>query len=145
MNRKAAQFRLSMLWIFSSLAIAVVLFLQTTSGILGDRGGEVWDWYSDAVLPTVTLMLGVVGGTLARKGQGTVPRGLYLAAILASVVYLGAVGLVVALTALRFDWTVFEATQRPLEFFYALATLLIGVFFVMESPSGSLGSDDSPA
>jgi hypothetical protein len=75
---RAAQRRLAMLW-FSGAAIAFVwLLLQTWAGLYSggdaDAAKKAWSWFGSTVVPTLSLMLGVLVQQAATPKQARVSR-----------------------------------------------------------------------
>lgn len=142
MSRKDAQMRLAVLWVAAAILGAVVLFVQTSvAGIFEEsESAEIWNWFTEAVLPTTTLMFGVVGAAAWAGSNRPVPKRLYQLAFFTSAVYLSAVVAVIVLVAVNFSMTPLTASRRPLQFFYAVANIFIGIFFV-----GGSSDDRAPA
>ena len=123
---------LALVWIVGSLILASVLFFQTmVSEIFAGQDVEIWDWLTRALIPNACLMLGVLGAEkLGKESASTfVSRTLVGLAIIISLAYLLALGVVMALIPLRFSLQPIEASSAPLKFFQALVGVVIGIFF----------------
>ena len=140
MMKRTAQFWLGGVWVGGALLLAIVLLLQTVVySFLGEHDEELWKWFSTAVLPNTTLMLGVLGAQAfgARAGGVHANRLLFGMAIFASLLYLIVISIVIALIGIRFSIRPWLSAQLPLAFFQAVTTVLIGIFFVGESSARS--------
>lgn len=52
--------RLATLWFVGSGLLFFIMLLQTTLGRYGDRSFEAWSWFLPTILPTLSLVIGVL-------------------------------------------------------------------------------------
>ena len=57
----AARRRLAILWLLIPGLVALLLAGQTIGGIYGDQGEQAWGWFLPSVMPTLSLILSVLG------------------------------------------------------------------------------------
>src|SRR5262245_42193110 len=95
-SSKVCRKRLAILWIIGGLLLFFVLILQSVFGRFGDKMEEAWSWFLPTLMPTLSLILGVLTfDATSGGGSGkTVDRFFYRLAFWLSAVYL----LVVAMT-----------------------------------------------
>lgn len=132
--------RLGILWFSFSVVLFFVVFGQTVFGFYGEKVGEAWGWFLPTILPTLSLILGVLlvdrgGKAIQRKTVDPFPFWLSFSV---SGVYL----LVVALTIVAQVFLEFEAGLTlmkqshiwlgPLQ---GLTSASIGAFFVKKKPA----------
>ncbi len=60
--------RLAALWFIGAGAVFFVVFLQTAFGHYGEKVTEVWSWVLPTVMPTLSLVLGVLVVDALGKG-----------------------------------------------------------------------------
>src|SRR6266850_7039090 len=99
MTKRTAQFWLGGLWVGGAVLLAVIMSLQTMmSSALQGYEQDLWKWLSAALLPNVTLMLGVIGAqAFGAKVSVNASRSLFTMAMVTSVTYLIFIGIVIAL------------------------------------------------
>src|ERR1700730_17350247 len=60
LSMKKCKTRLAALWFAAGGALFLILVLQTVLGKYGDQATEVWGWCLPTILPTLSLVLGVL-------------------------------------------------------------------------------------
>jgi hypothetical protein len=65
--------RLSRLWLIMSGCIAAILIGQSIAGRFGDELSDIWGWALPNLVPTVALMLGIMGAEAVRPSADPVP------------------------------------------------------------------------
>ena len=58
MNRFTAQKKLAILWFINSGIIGLLFLILSLTGKFGDRANDGLQWYSQNIVPTLTLMIG---------------------------------------------------------------------------------------
>ncbi len=58
MTKLTAQKRLTALWFISSALLAAMFIAFTVLDRFGPRNAEAWQWYSQNIVPTLTLIVG---------------------------------------------------------------------------------------
>ena len=58
-----ARMQLSRLWFLWAFFLSTVLILQSILGHFTDQVKEVWSWYIPTIVPTLSLMIGVLGAS----------------------------------------------------------------------------------
>lgn len=126
--------KLATLWFTGSGILFFVLFLQTIFGRYGKKSLDAWNWFLPAIMPTLSLIIGVCGVDALGKGVRItkVDSFLFRLTFGISLVYL----VVVLLLFLLQPFTPIS----PLELmnqsnlwlgpFQGLVTAAMGVFFV---------------
>lgn len=148
MEKRAAQRWLSGSWILFSLALGAILFVQSEMfEVYGGNEAEVWDWFVHAVVPTATLMLGVVMVDVAGKAEKDKRVDVFVfgVALVLSVVYLLAVLAVLVLAALKYSLDPVAGSERYLPVLHGLVSTAIGAFFVIKpDPGGAAAAGGRP-
>lgn len=93
MDLKQAEWRLALLWLAASGLLFLLLVGQSFSNVYGDRIADAWGWFLPTVMPTLSLVVGVLvaeGLSKQKKPRHIDPRLVHLATGL-SAVYLGLV------------------------------------------------------
>lgn len=91
-----ARNRLLRLWIIGAAVPALVLVIQSNLGKYGDDVRDVWSWFIPTTVPTIALMVGVLGGTALGNSTGrTVRKGFYDVTFWLSCGYLATLSLVI--------------------------------------------------
>jgi hypothetical protein len=82
--------RLALLWFAGGFVIFILLVVQSTFGKFGDEAGEVWSWFLPTIMPTLSLIVGVlvVDLTSAQDPKKKVDRFIFRLAFSLSLVYL---------------------------------------------------------
>jgi hypothetical protein len=60
LSMRKCKTRLAALWFAAGGALFLILVLQTVFGKYGDQATEVWGWFLPSLLPTLSLVLGVL-------------------------------------------------------------------------------------
>jgi hypothetical protein len=60
--------RLAILWFFSSIFLFLILFFQTIFGRFDSRSNEAWSWFLPTIMPTLSLIIGVMVMDTLGKG-----------------------------------------------------------------------------
>lgn len=132
--------RLAILWLGGAGVVFVLLFLQSVLGRYGENVAKAWGWFLPTVMPTLSLIIGVLAIAATRKAAGDkeVDRFFYRLAFGLSAFYL----LLVALTLLLQPFLPFaplELMQQsnlwlgPLQ---GLVSAALGIFFVKGEQGG---------
>lgn len=66
---EVARWRLASVWFGGAAAIAAILAVQSLFDVYGDKGPQVWGWALPNIVPTLSLMLGVFGGSAVAGGD----------------------------------------------------------------------------
>ena len=126
--------QLAAIWLVGAGISFFLLFFQTIFGRFGDNASEAWSWLLPTIMPTLSLIVGVLVMDALGKGIGTktVDRFIFRVALILSTIYL----IVVAMTILLQPF----ASLSPLELmkqsnlwlgpFQGLVSASIGAFFV---------------
>lgn len=91
----ACRKRLVSIWLGLGMLALMLLTLRTMVGAYGSASEDVWKWFLPAIVPTMSLMLGVLVSAEARRKPGeqrqepTVSGFLYRIALWLSLGYLG--------------------------------------------------------
>jgi hypothetical protein len=91
MELRKAEWRLATVWLIACGVILLILVAQSYSGLYLDRLQEAWGWFLPTVMPTLSLVVGVlVVEGLRTDGQEErrLDRRLYFLALGLSAVYL---------------------------------------------------------
>lgn len=135
-----AKWRLATLWFVLGALILVIVFVQTLFDKFGSRSDEVWNWLLPTVMPSLTLITGVIvadahAGATARR----VGRRYYYFALGISGFYLALVLSILVLEPVVYASTgsnMFDLIDRtgillgPLQ---GLATTALGIFFLKKT------------
>lgn len=132
------QFRLMLVWLIGGGGILVMLFILTLNNVYGPADKTVWNWFAPFVVPTVALMLGVVGANATRDpsedSERTVDKAFYRIAMGFSAAYLAALLFVVAASVSETDVKgleqLLERTSLYITGAQGLVGIILGVFFV---------------
>ena len=130
--------QLAAVWFSGAAILFVVVFVQTLFGRYGERAGDAWGWLLPTILPTLSLIIGVVAkdALASQKARGTVDAFVARLALVLSAAYL----LTVSSTLLLSPWAELNASLTPLALmelshfwlapFQGLVTAALGAFFV---------------
>ena len=130
--------RLAIVWVTGAGVLFLVLVLQSIFGRYGDKTNDAWAWLLPTIIPTLSLIVGVVASDALDKSvrAASVDVFMYRLALSLSVAYLVVVSLTIFLGPLS-DWPQLELMKlsnlwlAPLQGIVAAA---IGVFFVSKGP-----------
>lgn len=97
-----ARWRLAVLWFSLSGLVTLTLIVQSAAGKYSDVVQEVWSWALPTIMPTLSLILAVLGANaLQPDGPGTrVRKAFYSLALVLSLAYLLLVLLTITLDPL---------------------------------------------
>jgi hypothetical protein len=126
--------RLAILWFTTGLVLFIVLVLQSVFDRFGDRVEDAWSWFLPTIVPTLSLIVGVLvlDVTSGRDTEKKVDLFFFWLAFLLSAVYLA----LVAMTLFLQPFTgvpLLDLMKRsnlwlgPLQ---GLVTAALGAFFV---------------
>jgi uncharacterized membrane protein len=68
MNKFAAQRKLAFIWFINAAIIGLIFVIFTASGRFGSKSSDGWQWFSQNIVPTLTLMIGTFAASM---GQAT--------------------------------------------------------------------------
>ncbi|MDG4595799.1 MAG: hypothetical protein P9F75_08920 [Candidatus Contendobacter sp.] len=93
---KTCKKRLASLWILSGSALFILLVLQSILGKFGTRVEEAWAWFLPTIMPTLSLIIGVLvlDVSSTRQSDKKIDRFFFRLAFGLSVIYLVLVMLV---------------------------------------------------
>jgi hypothetical protein len=121
-------------WLLVGGFLFVVLLLQTLFGRYGDKWKEAWTWFLSTILPTLSLMLGVLSARVTSKTakDKDVDRFPFLVAFCLCGFYLTVVVLQVLISPLLTipPLALMKASEVWLHPLQALFSLSLGWFFV---------------
>jgi hypothetical protein len=128
------QRRLAILWLAGTGAAFLVVLAQTIGGKYGEESGKAWAWFVPTVLPTASLIVGVIIAQGRQPESGdTVSRLSYSLSWWLSLLYL----ILVLLTPIAEP---LAGYQNPLDFLttstawltpvQSLVSIALGGFFV---------------
>jgi hypothetical protein len=136
-GRQRSAHWLAGIWIGAALLLTGLVFAQTVLfNVLGASGEKVWKWILSAVVPTASLMIGVLVAQ-ARPG-GAAPRRqadgfLFGLAVALSLAYLLALAATIAAAALQYSMEPVDSAGTFLQAFNGLVAAALGAFFVTQS------------
>jgi len=137
LTERSAQHWLAGIWIGAALLLTGLVFAQTVLfNIYGADGDKVWKWVLSAVVPTASLMIGVLvaqaraGGAAPRRQADSFLFGLAAALSLA---YLLALAATIAAAALQYSMAPIDSAGTFLQAFNGLVAAAMGAFFVTQS------------
>ena len=68
-TKKQAQQRLTVLWFAGGGLAFVILIIQSMFGKYGDRVSDAWNWFLPNVLPTLSLIAGVLAAEASKTSE----------------------------------------------------------------------------
>ena len=142
-----ARNRLATIWLGSAGAIFLLLVVQTFSGHFEDKSQDVWSWMLPTIMPTLTLMVTVLGAD-ALKAEGpdmVVKSGFFRLALIMSVFYLFLVVctlLVEPLTSIRLP-DLLKLSNLWLGPLQGLVTSALGLLFFSKRRGAESSGDES--
>lgn len=137
---RQAKKRLAVVWFSASGLLFLLVFLQTILGRYGDKAAEAWSWLLPTIVPTLSVIIGVlVMETRAKRARKKPAHTfVYRMAMTLSVAYL----LLVGLTLLAIPVAEAQAALTPLKLMkmshlwlapcQGLVTAALGAFFVAQ-------------
>jgi hypothetical protein len=81
---------LAILWLFGSSISFLIILLQTILGRYGDRTNEAWGWLLPNIVPTLSLIIGVLVSDAFNQSEESVAvdKFVFRLAFLLSTIYL---------------------------------------------------------
>lgn len=134
------QRRLAAVWFAGSLIVFVALAAQTVLNRYGERAEDAWAWFLPTVVPTLSLILGVLISEqtkAARSRRLVVDEFLYRLALGLSLAYVALVALTLFLSPFSSS-PILEVMRRSnlyLAPMQGLVAAALGVFFVKAVPA----------
>lgn len=132
---EVSQRRLATLWFGGAGLLFLTLFAQTLSGRYGERAEEAWGWMLPTIVPTLSLIVGVLATGARKPAPGvTVDRFFFRLSGGLSALYLATVAATLYLQPLT-PWGPLELMQRsnlwlgPMQ---GLVVASLGAFFVRQ-------------
>jgi hypothetical protein len=126
----ACRKRLATLWFGAGGALSLLLIAQTILGRYGDKASDVWGWFLPTVMPTLSLVIGVVA---SRSRDSSKPADAFVfgLAFAISLLYLASVSLVFLLQPFvkRSPLDTIKETSLWLGPFQGLVAAAMGRFF----------------
>lgn len=140
---ESARTRLMVVWSIGAALVFVVLMLESIlSNKFSTHLQELWAWFVPTVVPSLALMLGVVGAdALAEHSERrTVKRPFFLIAAGLSAFYLSILSLTVFLEPFsqRQGMDLFTVSNFWLTPIQGLVVAAIGVLFTSQEPAAQL-------
>ncbi|MBY5529738.1 hypothetical protein GFL54_36575 [Rhizobium laguerreae] len=142
MDLDSARTELLVIWLSGGGALFLILTVQSIFGRYGTELQSVWSWFIPNILPTLSLMVGVIGATaLSSTAQQPkrVKRGFFRLSRALSIFYLA----LIALTIMLEPFTkipvleLYTSSNYFLGPIQGLAVAALGVLFVtQDSPKG---------
>lgn len=141
--------RLALLWLLSACLIFVTLVLQSLRLVYGDQTQEVWGWILPTVMPTLALIVTVLGYSALDPAlsRAVVRRSFFHVSFYLSLAYLSLTYLTILVQPLT--------TGDPIELmqmsnlwlgpFQGLVASALGVLFVSKRQGGEAAGDANEA
>jgi hypothetical protein len=126
--------RLAILWVVGGLIVFVLLVLQSIFGKYGDKLDEAWAWFLPTVVPTLSLIIGVLvlDATSSKTTDKRIEPLIFNLAFGISAVYLVMVALILLIQPFT-EFSPLELMKRsnlwlgPLQ---GLVAAALGAFFI---------------
>ena len=133
-SMKKCKKRLASVWFAGAGLVFTILFFQTVFGHYESRASEAWGWAFPTVMPTLSLILGVLVSEALSGARGAkkIDRFVFRLALSLSVVYLLSVLLTILLQPVssRRPADILGLANMWLGPFQGLVTAALGAFFV---------------
>ncbi|MGA9118185.1 MAG: hypothetical protein WB699_02365 [Bacteroidota bacterium] len=130
---------LTVSWFALGGVIILVVFVQTLTGYYGDKASEAVGWLSANVLPSLSLIIGVLVTDVQGKGTKTksVERFLFVLTLVLSLAYLLSVTSVILIAPLvqTPSLSLMKTSSLTLGIVQGLVTACLGVFFSRGEPA----------
>jgi hypothetical protein len=129
--------RLAVIWLIGSGILFFILIPQTIFKHYGEKAGEAWSWFLPMIMPTLSLIIGVLVWDFLDKTI-EVPGAdgfMYRLSAIFSILYLLALGLTFFLSPFS-PWTPLELMKQSSLYlgpFQGLVAASLGAFFVSKS------------
>jgi hypothetical protein len=124
---------LAAIWLSLGGLLLLVVFIQTILGHYGDKANEAWSWLLPVILPTLSLIVGVLVSDSVGTSVGTkmVDGFLFKISVLLSVIYLLCAASVIFLSPLVNTpvLQLMNSSNLGLGPMQGLVSACIGVFF----------------
>lgn len=133
--------RLATLWLLSGGLLFAIFMTQSVSGKYDPRAADAWGWLLPTIMPTLSLMVGVLvtRAVSPRTREGMVDRYLFWLAFGLSTAYLAAVAFTVLVQPFvqRDPLELFTQSNLWLGPLQGLVAGVLGAFFIKgEQPEG---------
>lgn len=142
MNKFDAQKRLAMLWFINAGIIGAFFVLLTVSGKFGDRSKEGWQWFSQNIIPTLTLMIGTFSASMGQAVSAVqIDKFYFSLAYWISIFYLLILYLIIGISPFAFNLNqtsfidLLNSSKIYLNIFQGVVTFSLGLFFVKKAES----------
>ena len=131
---KQCRKRLATIWLIGSGILFFLLILQTIFKHYGEKAGDVWSWFLPMIMPTLSLIIGVLVWDGLNRSTETPSSDsfMYKLAGALSLLYLLTLGLTIFLSPFS-PWTPLELMKQSSLYlgpFQGLVAASLGVFFV---------------
>jgi hypothetical protein len=139
-----ARDRLTRTWLIGTALPAVILVTQSILGKYGDNVRDVWSWFLPFIVPTIGLMIGVLGGAaFGGRENRRVRRSFYEIALWISVAYLVMLSMTIFLEPFSptGGMALFSMSSYWLTPFQGLVIGALGYLFTSETPDHQLETD----
>lgn len=140
---------LASVWFVGGGLVFFVVLVQTLLGRYGDDSNEIWGWLLPTVVPTLSLIIGVLvfDAVQSEKAQRKVDRFLFRLTVGLSAAYLASVFLVIALQPLAAAPPLQLMTQANIWLgpFQGLVAAAMGAFFVKAAHADQTASSADSA
>lgn len=137
MQMNICQTRLMLVWVAGCIILLLVAWLQIVFGHYGENGRDVVEWLLPAIIPTLSLVIGVWANNALKKPKSTekVGKGIYRIVIVASIFYLTFIGLVFAIQPMvaRPPLAVIKDSSLIIAPLQGVVCAFIGIFFTQDS------------
>lgn len=98
MPLETARSRLTTIWLTGGGLMFAILVVQSIMGKYGGQMQQAWSWFIPTILPTLSLMLGVIGASaLGKKDPRYVRKDFYNIARWLSIAYLTVLAMTILL------------------------------------------------
>lgn len=141
MTKLAAQKRLTVLWFSFSALLALLFVAFSILGTFKNSEADIWQWYSQNIVPTLTLIIGSFYAAAAAQDEATAPQVdvfYYRMCFYISLFYLLALcATVLAVPTSQLEplarLKLLNSSKLYLTIFQGVVSYSLGVFFVKSS------------
>ena len=138
MTKITAQKRLTALWFISSALLAVLFIAFTVLNRFGPHDTEAWQWYSQNIVPTLTLIVGSFYAAATQEEATSPPVDIFYYRVCYYISLFYLLALFATVLAAPFAQNVAQLTMLDLlnnskiylTVFQGLVSCSLGVFFV---------------
>ena len=131
------QTRLMIVWVSGCVFLLLIAWLQILFGHYGENGRDVIEWLLPAIIPTLSLVVGVWANNALKKSKSTekVGIGIYRAVLLVSILYLAFIGMIFAIQPMiaRPPLEVVKDSGLILTPLQGVMCAFIGIFFTHDT------------